>query len=244
LLRDQGTLAGRVLNSLDVSLEHVRAQVGLIVGQGDESTTGQIPFTPRAKKVLELSLRESQRLRDNHIDTEHLLLGVMRENEGVASRILLDFDVDAEKVRARVAEARSGGRTYAPKPYQPASPPVSAEVGDELERLQSELEAAIEAQEFERAAGLRERHRLLLGTAKNLEMVWQRRSRGHESTSPSGEPVGSAAAVRFGRFGSGMPWQITNYSPSRTPSLETAVWFALGAVVLGAGLLLGWLIWG
>src|SRR5438477_8099070 len=85
LLRDQETVAGRVLSSLDVSLAEVRGQVALIVGEGDEPTTGQIPFTPRAKKVLELSLREAQRLGDDRIDTQHLLLGLVRENEGVAT---------------------------------------------------------------------------------------------------------------------------------------------------------------
>src|ERR671923_92897 len=66
-----------------------------IVGQGDEVTTGQIPFTPRAKKVLELALREALSLGHNYIGTEHILLGLVRENEGVAARILLDFDADS-----------------------------------------------------------------------------------------------------------------------------------------------------
>jgi hypothetical protein len=80
----------------------VRAQVARIVGPGDEVTTGQIPFTPRAKKVLELSLREALALGHNYIGTEHVLLGLVRENGGVAARILLDFDADAEKIRDEV----------------------------------------------------------------------------------------------------------------------------------------------
>jgi Clp amino terminal domain, pathogenicity island component len=83
-------------------VEEVRAQVALIVGQGDEVTTGQIPFTPRAKKVLDLALREALSLGHNYIATEHILLGIVRENEGVAARILLDFDADAEKIRDEI----------------------------------------------------------------------------------------------------------------------------------------------
>jgi Clp amino terminal domain, pathogenicity island component len=102
LLREKQGLAARVLQSLDVMVEEVRAQVARIVGQGDQTTGGQIPFTPRAKKVLELSLREALSLGENEIGTEHILLGLVRENEGVAARILLDFGADAEKIRNHV----------------------------------------------------------------------------------------------------------------------------------------------
>jgi ATP-dependent Clp protease ATP-binding subunit ClpA len=78
------------------------------VGAGDEVTTGQIPFTPRAKKVLELSLREGLSLGHNYIGTEHILLGLVRVNEGVAARILLDFDVDAERIRVELIRMLSG----------------------------------------------------------------------------------------------------------------------------------------
>ena len=102
LLRMEEGLAARVLESLNVAVEDVRAQVARIVGEGEEVAAGQIPFTPRAKKVLELSLREAISLGHNYIGTEHILLGIMRENEGVAARILLDFGVDAETVRTAV----------------------------------------------------------------------------------------------------------------------------------------------
>src|ERR1700675_2295674 len=87
LLREEEGLAARVLKSLDVTPEQVRAQVARIVGQGSETVTGQIPFTPRAKKVLELSLREALSLGHSYIGTEHVLLGLVRENDGVAARI-------------------------------------------------------------------------------------------------------------------------------------------------------------
>ena len=110
MLREEEGLAARVLASLDVTVEEVRAQVLRMVGQGDEVTAGQIPFTPRAKKILELALRECLSLGHNYIGTEHLLLGLVREGEGVAMKILLDFGVDAEKVRNEVIALLGGQR--------------------------------------------------------------------------------------------------------------------------------------
>jgi len=108
LLREEEGLAARVLESLDITVERVRAQVVRIVGSGEEVTSGQIPFTPRAKKVLEMALREALSLGHNYIGTEHILLGLVRENEGVAARILVDFDADSEKIRNEVIRMLSG----------------------------------------------------------------------------------------------------------------------------------------
>jgi ATP-dependent Clp protease ATP-binding subunit ClpA len=102
LLREEEGLAARVLESLDITVERVRAQVRRIVASGEEIAPGQIPFTPRAKKVLELALREALSLGHNYIGPEHILLGLSRESDGVAARILLDFDADAEKMRDEV----------------------------------------------------------------------------------------------------------------------------------------------
>src|SRR5207247_2329641 len=118
----------------DMTVEEVRAQVACIVGQGDEVTTGQIPFTPRAKKVLELALREALSLGHNYIGTEHILLGLVRENEGVAARILLDFDADAEKIRNEIIRTLSGPSRRREQPRSLAhareltSPPIAREV--------------------------------------------------------------------------------------------------------------------
>jgi ATP-dependent Clp protease ATP-binding subunit ClpC len=98
LLREDGAGA-RALAEFDVTFEEAQAQVARIIGQGDEVTTGQIPFTPRAKKVLELSLREALDSGDNYIGPEHILLGLLREGEGVAARILMDF-AQLEEIRA------------------------------------------------------------------------------------------------------------------------------------------------
>ncbi len=108
LLREEEGLAARVLASLEVTVERVRSQLVRIVGRGEEVTSGQLPFTPRAKKVLELALREALSLGHNYIGTEHILLGLVRENEGVAARVLLDFGADAEKIRDEVIRMLSG----------------------------------------------------------------------------------------------------------------------------------------
>jgi ATP-dependent Clp protease ATP-binding subunit ClpC len=109
LLREDEGLAARVLEHLDITLERVRAEVERIVSRGEEVTAGQqIPFTPRAKRVLELAQREALSLGQNYIGTEHILLGLARENEGVATRILLAFDVDWEAVRNEVIRMLSG----------------------------------------------------------------------------------------------------------------------------------------
>ena len=108
LLREEHGPAGRVLSALGITVEEVRAQVVRIVGLGDEPTEANIPFTPRAKKVLELALREALALGHDYIGTEHILLGLVRENEGVAARILLDFDADDERIRSEIVRMLSG----------------------------------------------------------------------------------------------------------------------------------------
>ena len=113
LLGEEVGLAARVLESLDITIEEVRAQVARVVGQGDQVTTGQIPFTPRTKRVLELAGREALSLGHKYVGTEHILLGLVRENDGVAARILLDFDADAEKIRSETLRVVSGGTRVA-----------------------------------------------------------------------------------------------------------------------------------
>jgi hypothetical protein len=108
LLREEEGLAARVLESLDIIVERVRAQVVRIVASGEEVTSGQIPFTPRAKKVLELALREALSFGHDYIGTEHILLGLVRENDGVAMRVLRDFGADSEKIRSGVIGGLSG----------------------------------------------------------------------------------------------------------------------------------------
>ena len=110
LLREDEGVAAQALSSLNVTLDEVREQVESIVGYGEEGTGAQAPFTPRSKKVLELALREALQLGHNYIGTEHILLGLVRESEGVAARVLSNLDVDPDKVRREVVRRLGGGR--------------------------------------------------------------------------------------------------------------------------------------
>ncbi len=131
LLREEQDTAAQVLASVAVTPEEVREQIEFIVGRGDEVPAGedwvrQAPFTPISKKVLELALRESARLGHNYIGTEHLLLGLTEESEGVAARVLSNLDVDPGEVRREVIE-RLG-----PVPGPSRSGEVEAEVEERM----------------------------------------------------------------------------------------------------------------
>ena len=108
LIHEGEGVAAKGLESLGISLEGVRAQVEEIIGQGQQAPSGHIPFTPRAKKVLELSLREALQLGHNYIGTEHILLGLIREGEGVAAQVLVKLGADLNRVRQQVIQLLSG----------------------------------------------------------------------------------------------------------------------------------------
>ena len=108
LIHEGEGVAAKALESLSISLEAVRSQVEDIIGQGGSSPSGHIPFTPRAKKVLELSLREALQLGHNYIGTEHILLGLIREGEGVAAQVLVKLGADLSRVRQQVIQLLSG----------------------------------------------------------------------------------------------------------------------------------------
>jgi ATP-dependent Clp protease ATP-binding subunit ClpC len=160
LLREERGVAARALASVDIALEPVRDKVSAIIGEGDDVAPGQIPFTPRAKKVLELGLRESQALNHEFIGTEHLLLGITREEGGVAMRILGELGAGAERIQ-------------------------------------------------------RETIRMLGGT-----------------------PPGAMT------FGSGRPTFPARLGPHVPDRAQLVAAWVLGAVTLGAGILVGWAIWG
>ncbi|MGB1502428.1 MAG: Clp protease N-terminal domain-containing protein, partial [Ilumatobacteraceae bacterium] len=108
LIHEGEGVAAKALESMSISLEAVRNQVEEIIGQGGSSPSGHIPFTPRAKKVLELSLREALQLGHNYIGTEHILLGLIREGEGVAAQVLVKLGADLSRVRQQVIQLLSG----------------------------------------------------------------------------------------------------------------------------------------
>src|SRR3974377_319758 len=108
LIHEGEGVAAKALESLGISQEAVRQQVEEIIGQGQQAPSGHIPFTPRAKKVLELSLREALQLGHNYIGTEHMLLGLVREGEGVAAQVLVSLGADLSRVRQQVIQLLSG----------------------------------------------------------------------------------------------------------------------------------------
>jgi ATP-dependent Clp protease ATP-binding subunit ClpC len=108
-LIDEGDGVGaKALESLGISLDTVRQQVEEIIGQGQQAPSGHIPFTPRAKKVLQLSLREAEQLGHNYIGTEHILLGLIREGDGVAAQVLVKQGADLNRARQQVIQLLSG----------------------------------------------------------------------------------------------------------------------------------------
>jgi ATP-dependent Clp protease ATP-binding subunit ClpC len=130
LIHEGEGVAAKALESLGISLDAVRQQVEEIIGQGQQAPSGHIPFTPRAKKVLELSLREALQLGHNYIGTEHILLGLIREGDGVAAQVLVKLGADLNRVRQQVIQLLHG--------YQ-GKEPASAESGlaDLADRLTS-----------------------------------------------------------------------------------------------------------
>ncbi|MGO2519249.1 MAG: ATP-dependent Clp protease ATP-binding subunit, partial [Microbacterium sp.] len=131
LIHEGEGVAAKALESLGISLDAVREQVQDIIGQGQQQPTGHIPFTPRAKKVLELSLREALQLGHNYIGTEHILLGLIREGEGVAAQVLVKLGADLNKVRQQVIQLLSGapGREPAAVGAQTNDGPQAAQGG-------------------------------------------------------------------------------------------------------------------
>jgi ATP-dependent Clp protease ATP-binding subunit ClpA len=237
LLREEEGIAARVLESLDVTLADVRGQVARIVGQGDEVPTGQIPFTPRAKKVLELSLREALGLGHNHIGTEHILLGLARENEGVAARILLDFDADAEKIQNEVIRVLGGGASPL---FVPESPPLAPEVVAEIDRVQREQAEASHAEDWDRAAALRERERRLLVAARQLTRAWKDEPE-PASPSPSSHAMATPAPIVAQAI---TPPELHEPRRRTWPADALLAGWILFGVASALGLVVGWLIWG
>jgi ATP-dependent Clp protease ATP-binding subunit ClpA len=174
-------VAAKALESLGISLEAVRAQVEEIIGQGQSAPTGHIPFTPRAKKVLELSLREAKQLGHNYVGTEHILLGLVREGEGVAAQVLVELGADLSRVRQQVIQVLSGydGGTVTAEQAGARTRLVRMTVPEDLRQAEVKLahvrrtkEAAIEAEDFEQAAALRDQERQLLRGVAERERAW------------------------------------------------------------------------
>ena len=199
LIHEGEGVAAKALESLGISLEAVRAQVEEIIGQGQQIPSGHIPFTPRAKKVMELSLREALQLGHDYIGTEHILLGLIREGDGVAAQVLIRLGADLERVRQQVIVllyqskeprlARRQAEEGAPWPEVQArldavedwlaaveqrvgSGPDTSDLDEQIDRVRRERLAAANAQEDEQAAALRNREKELLADKAVRREEW------------------------------------------------------------------------
>jgi ATP-dependent Clp protease ATP-binding subunit ClpC len=201
LIHEGEGVAAKALESLGISLEAVRQQVEEIIGQGQEAPSGHIPFTPRAKKVLELSLRESRQLGHDYIGTEHILLGLIREGEGVAAQVLVKLGADLNRVRQQVIRLLHGhpgeepagpptglrvrglppeiaerldaiGTRLAAVEQRTGTGPDTGDLDQQIEQVLRDRHAAVDAQEYERAASLRDREKDLLAQQASRQEQW------------------------------------------------------------------------
>jgi Clp amino terminal domain, pathogenicity island component len=162
LIHEGEGVAAQALEQLGVSLEAVRAQVEEVIGRGTDAPTGHIPFTPRAKKVLELSLREALQLGHNYIGTEHILLGLLREGQGVGAQVLGELGADLTRVRQVVVQLLAGyaggmpPEQRAARSSRPPAAPLAAGPGFYTEREPPELVRVVPlAREVAHESGLR-----------------------------------------------------------------------------------------
>jgi len=175
LIHEGEGVAAKALESFDISLEAGRAQVQERIGRGLRGPTGHIPFTPRAKKVLELALREALQLGHNSIGTEHILLGILREGEGVAAQVLAGFGADYARVRERVVLLLSGEREQVgprARLVHMTVPEDLRELEEQVARVRRQRQAAIEAGDLDGAAALRDREQQLLADRARREQEW------------------------------------------------------------------------
>jgi ATP-dependent Clp protease ATP-binding subunit ClpA len=238
LIREGEGTAAQVLHALDVDLAAVRQDVETIVGRGQQPASGHIPFTPRAKKSLELALREMVQLGHTYIGTEHLLLGLLREGDGVAAQVLRRRGVELNTVRQEVIRQLHGyqgreGRARRRAPWarsagegatlEEISRQIRAlgvrlsaieetlgiegspaqqrlrQVDAEIARVRRQKESAIDEQDFERAARLRDAEKKLLSDRRQAEDAWlaggdiPEARPGAAGDQPGDEPPGAAS---------------------------------------------------
>jgi ATP-dependent Clp protease ATP-binding subunit ClpA len=189
LIHEGEGVAAKALESLGISLDAVRQQVEEIIGQGQQAPSGHIPFTPRAKKVLELSLREALQLGHSYIGTEHILLGLIREGDGVAAQVLVVLGADLNRVRQQVIQLARGHSAEEPGPgvkvrlemveqrltameQRVGIGPDTSDLDEQIEVVRTQKEAAVDAQDFEQAVSLRDREKQLLADKAARQEQW------------------------------------------------------------------------
>ncbi|HEV2068687.1 MAG TPA: ATP-dependent Clp protease ATP-binding subunit, partial [Acidimicrobiales bacterium] len=225
LIHEGEGVAAKALESLGISLEAVRSQVEEIIGQGGSSPSGHIPFTPRAKKVLELSLREALQLGHNYIGTEHILLGLIREGEGVAAQVLVKLGADLSRVRQQVIQLLSG--------YSGAGSPEAGKAGASTGGGGESPSGSLVLDQFGRNLTQQAREKKLdpvIGRAREIERVMQVLSRRTKNNPVLiGEPgVGKTAIVE------GLAQRITTNDVPETIAGKQLYTLDLGALVAGS----------
>jgi prophage maintenance system killer protein len=173
LVHEGDGVAARALESMGISLADVRQQVEQIIGQGRQAPLGRIPFTPRAKKVLELSLREALQLGHTYIGTEHILLGLIREGQGLAAQILVGLGADMGRAREQVimlvTSRQAAPGEHVPPPGERVPPPGLGDYDEKIAAARQQKDTALDDGDFDRAAALRgEERRLLDERARRL----------------------------------------------------------------------------
>jgi Clp amino terminal domain, pathogenicity island component len=169
LLRDREGMAGRALHVMGISPETVREQILDIIGEGKQEPSGHIPFTPRAKRVLELGVREAVQLGHLYVGTEHILLGLVREGDGVGWHVLSRLGVTVPKVRNQVLELVNQDRRT---PGEVISPPGIRDYDTRIELARQAKDAAVDGKDFDRAAAARESEKELLAERERLIAHW------------------------------------------------------------------------
>jgi ATP-dependent Clp protease ATP-binding subunit ClpC len=225
LIHEGEGVASKALEQLGVSLDSVREQVQEIIGQGQQAPTGHIPFTPRAKKVLELSLREALQLGHNYIGTEHILLGLIREGEGVAAQVLVKLGADLARVRQTVIQLISGyqgGKESAGATTGPGSGPAEGTPAGSLVLDQFGRNLTVAAREGKLDP--------VIGREKEIERVMQVLSRRTKNNPVLiGEPgVGKTAVVE------GLAQDIVRGDVPETLKDKQLYTLDLGALVAGS----------
>jgi ATP-dependent Clp protease ATP-binding subunit ClpA len=201
LIHEGEGVAAKALESLGISLDAVRQQVEEIIGPGQQAPSGHIPFTPRAKKVLELTRREAEHLGHNYIGTEHILLGLIREGDGVAAQVLVMLGGDLNRVRQTVIQVMHGHPAKEPVSTRSAvqelrlppglqtrldeveqrlaaieqrmgTGPDTSDLDEQIAQVGGEKESAIDAQDYEQATSLRNREKELLASKAARQEQW------------------------------------------------------------------------